>query len=247
MACPRRVGRGRTVETVRIATGVSLLLTGCALYQGESDEAPMCADPVLTTRRVVDMDPIGDSTAADADGVDLDGDGSIDNQLGNITVAIVQYTAFDPQVTHDRYVRRLGDDVSFTLQIAHCPEGDVASLPDGVPVGLMFDYSDSGAGGSVAAGEVTVVEGDDNDAVIAAALHSPYEEIAAEAFLPFAQTIPDYQDPSRILFDDDQDGTVTLDELRADSLWMTLLRPDLDLDGDGTSEGISNGLHVHFE
>jgi hypothetical protein len=247
MASLREVAKARAVGTAQIMTGMSLLLAGCALYRDESEEAPMCDDPVLTTRRVVDMDPIGDSTTAEADSVDLDGDGSIDNQIGNITSAIVQYTGLDLQATHDRYVRRLGDDVSFTLQIAHCPAGDVASLPDGVPVALMFDFTDAGATGSVAAGDLTVIDGNDNDAVIAAALHSPYEEIAAEAFLPFAQTIPDYQDPNRILFDDNQDGTVTLDELRADSLWMTLLRPDLDLDGDGASDGISNGLHVHFE
>ena len=44
------------------------------------------------------------------------------------------------------------------------------------------------------------------------------------------------------IFDDDVSCTVPLEEFRANSLIVTLLRPDVDTDGDSVNDGLSVGL-----
>lgn len=44
------------------------------------------------------------------------------------------------------------------------------------------------------------------------------------------------------LFDTDDDGDITLEEVRANGLLASLLAPDLDLDGDGTNDALSIGV-----
>jgi hypothetical protein len=99
----------------------------------------------------------------------------------------------------------------------------------------------------VSAVHVSFVDGPDNDGVLAGALEGSYNEVAALAFLPTAQTVPDFQQPDRLLFDLDGDGTVTLAELQATDVWATLMRPDIDADDDGTPKSLSFGFHIHFE
>jgi hypothetical protein len=44
------------------------------------------------------------------------------------------------------------------------------------------------------------------------------------------------------IFDEDRDGTITVDEIVTSSLTRSAFRPDVDLDGDGDPDGLSFGL-----
>lgn len=49
------------------------------------------------------------------------------------------------------------------------------------------------------------------------------------------------------VFDEDEDGAITLEEVRASALTQTLLRADVDLDEDGDEDGLSIGVGFHAE
>ncbi len=47
------------------------------------------------------------------------------------------------------------------------------------------------------------------------------------------------------IFDENEDGVITLDEVRDSSITRTLLRPDVDTDGNGESDALSIGVGFH--
>jgi len=154
-----------------------VVLTGCSLYRSDDtptwpgDDLPACD----TTRQAYRIDAIDipmDSTESDAFGWDLDGDGTTDNQGGNI----------------------IGDQT--------------------------FDI--------VARGFQAKVVERENEL-------GPCTPQQCDSVLRTLYGV----------FDDNLDGIITLSEIKASSLFQTLLRPDLDLDGDGTPEHLSIGVGFH--
>jgi hypothetical protein len=111
----------------------------------------------------------------------------------------------------------------------------------------LHDVSADGIGQSVIAGAVpnTTVQSE-----VIPAVHVAITAILLEACGPVADRDPEADcsctdSTSQFLmntFDDDDDCDVGLEELRMDSLIMTLLRPDIDTDCDGTDDALSVGV-----
>jgi hypothetical protein len=95
-------------------------------------------------------------------------------------------------------------------------------------VALRVEVSDRGLGG-----------------LVAGALAPGYPEAIAAAFLPFLNELHAAGDTLwGAAIDVDRDGTITYEELLAAELFQLLLRPDLDLDGDGIPESLSFGFEL---
>jgi hypothetical protein len=138
-----------------------------------------------------------------------------------------------------------GSGGELTLQIAF---GDTTiNLELIMATAELHDLSADGIGQSVIAGAVPndVVQGE-----VIPAVHVAITDILLEGCGPVAERDPTMDcscadSTSQFLmgtFDDDDDCDVGLEELRMDSLIMTLLRPDIDSDCDGTDDALSVGV-----
>jgi hypothetical protein len=184
-------------------------------------------------------------------GVDLDGDGAVDNAIGTLLGSIVSTNpdigAMSPKVDH-----RLGGDVTWLVAVANCDDGTQhVSLGDSgggdtAPLSILVDplgdYAPvawvraDGLVAHVAIADQTV------DGVVGFALPMPgaARALAAPMARYLTQELAAGTSPIAKQLDADHDGVVTPDELIDSHLGQTLLMPDLD---HGTA--LSVGLHVH--
>jgi len=178
----------------------------------------------------IDLPQTGDE--ATAFGIDLDGDGTVDNQLGVIFSALVS--------THDASTH--GADMILSGAIASSVDAgddvryhgratdDTIVLPifaDADPLALPLDHATI-----TLDGDVGFVHG---GIPIAAARTAAYAGVAqmmadnATAHLPFARVL-----------DTDHDGDVTMDEISGSSLLGAFLVPDLQ-----QAQQLSVGFRIH--
>jgi hypothetical protein len=218
---------------------------------GGTSEAITCGDPTyFRIDRVTLPERAGDGAA---DGVDLDGDGVVDNAIGNVLGAIVSANP-DIGSISAKATARVAADVTWELALSQCDDGTQhvelgnSGGLDTVPLTIVGDPS--GAFGPVAWGraehlvahvgmaDATV------DGVIGFAL--PMPEAGPALVAPFAayltRELAAGTSPIAAELDTNHDGVVTPDELIASDLGTTLLMPDLTIDG---AKYLSVGLRVH--
>jgi hypothetical protein len=221
-------------------------LGGCALYQGP-DQEPAC-QPTLQIRTMNALDVLGTGAQARTDALDIDGDGDADNQLGSIQASLYSAVGIPVDQEQTRVDRRLGTDVGWDVDLEVCPELTTATFPSGLPLGMLMDFADettSGGFATVVAAQVLVADGR-TDGLVGGALEPGYAHQAAVGLRPWAQQQRDAGNEVGTALDTNNDGTVTVPEIEATSIWQELMAPDLDLDGDGTAESLSFGYHVYF-
>ncbi len=250
-----------------------------------------------------------DSTQAEALGFDLDGDGTIDNNLGNILSALVQASTgtIDPQATVDTSVASgdillLADLQALSLTTAsnvgfsiYFGEDPVPAPPDHLDGTGAFGVSsgtpdDSTVAGSIVSGalsggpgtlalQIALPQASAIDLhLLAARVSSPAVAAASIAGLRIGGAIPQADLDDEVvpavhesvaamiaqdctgsgtdcgcdvdstgltllgIFDDNEDCAVPLEEIQQNSLVRTLLRTDVDTDGDGEPDALSCGV-----
>jgi hypothetical protein len=175
-----------------------------------------------------------DHVDLETDGVDLDGDGRIDNRAGPLLRTLLDVHA-DLGLA-DAWLASvdaaLADRVVWTVDDAIGDRGD-GSLPLGLLADLGGYGADIGWHATVAMTHRVVVREGEATGWIAGALAPGYRRTIAEAILPLVAELADdgsvgWADQ----VDDDGDGVIELDELLADPTFQWLTRPDL---GDGLS------------
>ncbi len=191
------------------------------LCAGVSAGTSACSDEPVVHRVVTELVLPPTATDATAFGLDLDGDGTVDNQLGVIFSALVS--------THDASTHAADMIASGAIASTIDVQGDRASyhgragddtiaLPifaDADPIVVPLDHSSL----ELAADGTGFVRG---GVPIAAARTAAYAGVAqmmadnATAHLPFARVL-----------DTDHDGTVTMEEIAGSSLLGAFLVPDL--------------------
>lgn len=283
-----------------------LLLSACSLYGDDPPdgddawagaELPAC-DTVRHAFVIDELELPVDSGAAEDFGWDFDGDGTIDNQGGNIISAVFQATGVDLQGAVDEALRsdlvQIGmhadrcDEPAYTLlslsrgveldrtvdpprllaeQVTTWPAVATTDLPgiaiDGTsrfPAGQLVHASvddwvvarelvvvvdeawEVGLRGHIAA----VVDGRQIRDVITRAFQRKITERIAEAAPCTLDACDDEVALTMLgIFDDNEDGEITLAEVQENSLVMTLLRSDVDTDGDGEEDSLSVGVGFH--
>jgi hypothetical protein len=212
-----------------------LAAAGCA-----AEEPAPCQDVVVRTTRITDVEIPVTNPDVERIAADVDGDGQLDDAAA---YAMTLMFAIDPTLqtaTTARLHRRLNDDVVWSASIVRCGDDDRLVLTDGVPIGLLIDFADTGAVGFVPA-DAQVGAGDNIDGAVGPG----YLAIAEAAFLPYVQQRIDAGEYyAGTALDDNGDGVIALDELQTSQDWQALTGPDLDLDVDGEPESYSFGFAV---
>lgn len=251
------------------------ILAGCADLPTDNEPSPgECSDTQLRLTQVHLPRSGGEAAGL---GFDLDGDRTVDNQLGALTAALAGiYSEWDPetwladrlaqQEVHwlaridscegtpawsARLARAIDDDGDGRLEIVDegAPaqgDGLVAAGGTGlVPVGYFAD------GGGMAVDpaweaapsfSVSARESGGGDVTLTLGMAVPLGDAAlapAAAFLT-----AELADGSLFArgIDTDDDGVVSVTELRASPAVAVLLAPDVDTDGDGANDAISIGF-----
>jgi hypothetical protein len=210
---------------------------GCA-----ADEPAPCEDVVVRTTRITDVEIPVTNPDVERIAADVDGDGQLDDAAA---YAMTLMFAIDPALqaaTTARLHRRLTDDVVWNASLVRCGDAERLALPDGVPIGLLVDFADTGAVGFVPAdADADLGDGDS----IRGAVAPGYLEVAEAAFLPYVQQRIDAGEYyAGTALDDNGDGIIAADELHTSQDWQALTGPDLDLDVDGAPESYSFGFGV---
>jgi hypothetical protein len=122
-----------------------ILLAGCSFYEGDDgppawpgEDLPACE----TTRTSYVIDAITapvNADLAEAGGRDLDRDGTIDNQLGNVYSAIAQAVHFDIQGRTDEALAADTLLVGLTLEECASPSYTLVELHRGVAIDRSVD------------------------------------------------------------------------------------------------------------
>ncbi|MCA9680548.1 MAG: hypothetical protein H6709_10300 [Kofleriaceae bacterium] len=97
-------------------------------------ESLPCDTPTTAVYRIDRVDVPTDSTEASAFGSDLDGDGTVDNQVGNIMSAVLQIYGDRPLLAQwqAQMAARLAGPLDWSIRIDSCPGGEAhAWLVDG--------------------------------------------------------------------------------------------------------------------
>jgi hypothetical protein len=237
-----------------------------------------------------------DATEAEAFGFDLDGDGTIDNQIGNIFSALLQVGGFQPQSATDAAIA--SGDLILLVTAVPCEDRCVSTF-SGVADGDGFAVSPGTPTDGIVHGQTVgpLYTGGPGSLV----LEMPFPEVPVVIELDEARVelaldgtglavpsklggaIPDAQVQSDLIpgmhtgiaaqiatdctgvgdscgctdgsdgatfigiFDENGDCAVPLDEFRSNSLTETLMRPDLDTDGDDVADALSVGVGLTAE
>jgi hypothetical protein len=243
------------------------LIAACAADEPVYDPAD-CGTP-----RTYQIDAVGLPTNnADAREVtlDLNGDKTVDNQLGMVAATIRgMFTGLDLDARADEH---LAADTNWRVSVWNCPsdqrlialtEGDeapvVADLRGGlqgplftatgrsgrVPLGALWDGS--GTGGAefqdarIAAMRLEDPADDQLDAVLAIGFESTTSSaVIIHAMAPFIDSNLDF---NREHFDKDNDGIITEQEVRDATIVKSLLAPDLRIGEE--LDAISFGFRIH--
>ena len=216
-----------------------------------------CEGPRETrTFRVDAVDLPEDADEAQESGVDLDGDGTVDNQAGNLfSVLLAVYpdlaTTLEPQIA-----ARLADDVEWLIGIEHCDGEARVSLgnPDHegaratgswdlgelsaaqgqglAPIGALADLGGTGFDAWHATFPTSIelqIEGDRAAGRLAGAIRPGYVPVIAEAARPYLQDRLDAgQSEWAGEADTDRDGVLTTDEIMSSFEFSALTRADLE-------------------
>ena len=184
-------------------------------------------------------------------GVDLDGDGTVDNAIGTLLGSIVSTNA-DIGVMSPKIDARLGSDVTWLVAVASCDDGTQhVSLGDSgggdaAPLSILVDplgdYAPvawvraDGLVAHVAIADQTI------DGVVGFALPMPdaARALAAPTARYLSKELAAGSSPIAAKIDANHDGVVTPEELIASELGKILLVPDLQ-----QGAALSVGLHVH--
>lgn len=248
-----RLARRLALPTALLAAST---LVGCAEEPPPADTvAPLSCDiPRSTIYRVDQLRIPTSSVEADRVGVDLDGDGTIDDQLAGLFRVVADAYA-DRGVVEAWQARldaRLDALTSVLIQHESCPAGDERFTLIGgeLPLGALGDFSggaDEGWSPLEDIGIAITASSQDGDGAVSGtltgALVAGYEPTMAEAFLPFVQGLLDAGETEwGGMVDTDGDGVITVGELLEDDVFEVLTRADLDTDGDGEPDALSLGL-----
>jgi hypothetical protein len=218
---------------------------------GDATTAITCGDPTyFRIDRVTLPEAPG---GAEAVGLDLNGDGVVDNAIGNVLGAIVS-TNPDIGSISAKASARVAGDVTWELALSQCDDGTQhvelgnSGGLDTVPLTIVSDPSGT-------FGPVAWVRADHLVAHVAMADQTvdgvvgftlPMPEAGPALVAPFAaylsRELAAGTSPIAAELDKDHDGTVTPAELLASDLGTTLLMPDMTLDG---TPSLSVGLRVH--
>jgi hypothetical protein len=218
---------------------------------GDATEAVTCGEPTyFRIDRVTLPERAGDGAV---DGLDLDGDGNVDNAVGNVLAGLATANP-DIGSFSAKASARVAGDVTWELALSQCDDGTEhvelgnSGGLDTVPLTIVGDPS--GAFGPVAWARAEHLEahlgvGDGTvDGVIGFGLSMP--EAGPALVAPFAayltRELAAGTSPIAAELDTDHDGVVSPDELLASDYGTTLLMPDLTIDG---AKYLSVGLRVH--
>lgn len=251
------------------------ILAGCADLPTADEPMPgECSDTSLRLTQVHLPRSGGEAAGL---GFDLDGDRTVDNQLGALTAALAGiYSEWDPEVwLADRLAQQ---EVHWLARIDSCEgtpawsarlaratdddgDGRLEIVDDGaaaegtglvaaggtglVPVGYFADgggMADDAAWEDAPSLSMSARESGGGDVTLTLGMAVPLGDAAlapAAAFLT-----AELADGSRFArgIDTDDNGVVTVTELRASPAVSVLLAPDVDTDGDGAADAISIGF-----
>jgi hypothetical protein len=218
---------------------------------GDASGAITCGAPTYFRIDRVDLpEHFGDGAQM---GVDLDGDGTVDNAVGDVLAGLV---AANPEIAPmgAKLSARVTGDVTWELAVSSCDDGTQhielgnSGGEDTVPLSLLGDPS--GAYAPVAWGRVAHLVADvgiaDGTADGVIGFGIPVPDAGPALVAPFAayltRELAAGTSPYAAEVDANHDGVVTADEVLATPLGATLLMPDLTIDGSGY---LSAGIHVH--
>jgi hypothetical protein len=212
-----------------------------------------CGEPAYYR---VDHVDLPESSKAELElGLDLDGDGNVDDAYGSALTAFGTHDSYAPPMSRPASAR-LAADVTWEVAVSTCDDGTQhvelgnSGGGDTIPVTLLADPSGEFAPvvWSRVSGLVARVGEADGafDAVVGFGIPMPDDQMAfAMPLAAFFTGELAAEGPSSFasLFDrDPQDGVVTPQEVLNNSLFETVLEPDLTLDG---KTYLSAGMHVH--
>lgn len=208
------------------------LLAAC-IPSDEPDQV-YCSAP--DAFRIVEITGPVTNAEALAQAFDLDDDGRADNSAGMVMAALESYfaDAIDFGATASAHVM---SDVTWELTLQHCSDGSVRYSLGDVPVSSLFDglgtFADPGLQPSVASAfrldEVSGgVVGDIGFAIRA----QPAFDAITAAMTPFLDELAATQSQVAQQYDTNRDGTITLDEVRTNSLTQSLLQSDITIDDE---------------
>ena len=212
-------------------------LVAFAACASEPDE-PRCEARVLRIASVAV--PHNNQSARDL-GLDLNGDQTIDNQLGMVTATVQFQLGMDP---HAAINTRLASDLEWRIGVATCDDG-TARLDPGtaMPIGAMFDPTGTFDIGWIESTRLRAIEvapladGTTWTGRIGMGLAPA---AVADAIVP---PVVAYMNAHGLFIDDfddaPKDGQISVEEMRDSTLVMALLAPDL---GDRGQHGLSFGI-----
>lgn len=244
-----------------------LSLIACAADEPVYDPAD-CGAPRTYRIDAVEL-PIANSSARELS-LDLDGDQSVDNQLGMVA-ATIRGMLVDLDLTA-RANAHLATDTDWRLSVWNCPSdqrlialtaGDeepvVADLRGGlqgplftptgrsgqVPLGALWDGAGTGGpefqDARIAAMRLEDPADDQLAAILAVGLDATTgSDVIIHAMTPFIDTNLDF---NRDHFDKNNDGVITEQEVRDASIVQSLLAPDLRVGDD--FDTVSFGFRIH--
>jgi hypothetical protein len=215
---------------------LSLLAGGCAASpDADPVPDPGCQEPTRTFR----IDGV-DSPADARVGVDLDGDGAVDDRAGDLIRTLFATYAEHGVVAswREQLAQRLADRTAWTIDVPGCQAAPTTAAE--VPLGALADLTGAVADDGwhpVAPLALQVsVDGDELTAVIAGGLLDGYQAVIATSLLPFLDGI---HTAWTATLDTDGDGAIELEELLSNPAFQLFVAPDL----EGGS--LSFGLSVH--
>jgi hypothetical protein len=231
-------------------------LAGCVEDPApENEQALSCDIPSSTLYVVDDVRMPLDGTQVEQYGFDQDGDGTVDNNAGNVFSAISMALGDGPTAAwREQLDARLVYSLGMVLQVERCDGGEqrVTLIGGEAPLGAIFDFVGGADEGWYPVDDLRIEIAEDGSGLtgkIGGTLAPGYEDTFADTLLPLVQSLRDSadEDMSSIgeTFDENRDGTVTMAELRASSLFQTLMYADVDTDGDDTADAMSIGIAFH--
>ena len=224
---------------------LALIALGACMHEPRPERA--CGDPTWYRIDSVELpDRSGESTAL---GMDLDGDGQVDNALGN---ALQTLAAANPELgsIDGKASARLAGDVEWFVTTRTCQDGtrrvDLISTggDDVAPATVLVDqvgtYAPVDWVGIEVGGDRLVVDGDRADGVVAFRIAMPGGAHAlSEPIARYLTTeLAAGTSPEAAKMDTDHDGVVSVQEVEDSELGKLLLAPDL-------PNALSAGISIH--
>lgn len=232
---------------------LSFVFSAACSFNDAADDRPDPADPLTCTdassrRFAVDRVALPFDVDGEIDGLDLDGDGTIDNAGGFLLAHVLEtYAEHGVATAWSAQLEARLRQVPWIIEA--CEDGSVVAM-DRAPLGALADLrggADDGWQPVVALAGDLDVAGDEASGVIGLGFGPSYREVIGRSFARWLDALLAAGNTAwGVTIDTDGDGAVSFEELDANVLFDLMMTPDLDaLGDDGVAESISFGIEIH--